>query len=49
MQKQLEGAQVLMSNFVGVPISMGNSSDIVSNTRASAEYKCLSNKTEQSI
>ena len=46
LQKQLEGTRsILMSGADGVPISLGNSLIIVSNTCAlPAEYKCLSNK-----
>ena len=53
MQKQLEGTQSMTIKAVQIelPISMGNSfRNIVGNTSAlPAEYKCLSNKTEQSI
>ena len=52
MQKQLEGTQKYINRQLQIelPISMGNSCNIVSNTHAlPAEYKCLSNKTEQSI
>ena len=51
MQKQLEGTQKYINKALQIelPISMGNSCSIVSNTHASAGINALSNKTEQSI
>ena len=52
MQKQLEGTQKYINEQVDrvAHIRWASSIIIVSNTHAlPAEYKCLSNKTEQSI
>ena len=53
MRKQLEGAREYNVGLIidgGCPVSLTLGAIIVSNTHAlPAEYKCLSNKTEQSI
>ena len=50
MQKQLEGTQKYINEWIELPLSMGNSATNYCEQYTRADgYKCLSNKTEQSI